>query len=107
MAQRKENKKAEAAMDIANRFKEIVSLSTLITTKLREIDAIINQPAQDSSSVITATVRTDILFFTSDIVQLQSAWHNKAFDLGYFETVDGPKKMSKTEIKRYAVGEDV
>lgn len=99
MAERKKNKKAEAAMDIADKFKEIEALATLIRAKVWQVQALM-EAEEPNENTRTLGLLGASRFSSSSAATSQAIWHNIAFGRGYFETVEGPRKMSKTEIDR-------
>lgn len=103
MSERKKNKEAEAAMEIADKFKEIEALATLIRSKLWQVEEMLREenvsdPCLDPT--LTLGLHGCATLASRQSARKQSIWHNIAFDRGYFETVEGPRKMSKTEIDR-------
>lgn len=95
MAERKKNPKAEAAMAIADKYKEIVTLSDLMRAKLWNIDEMGKAEPALLDKPLTYGLRSAAHLVSRHASHRQAYWHNVAFGRGYFETVEGPKKLSK------------
>lgn len=96
MAERKKNPKAEAAMEIAEKFKDAERHLMLSRAKLMEAEDLLQ--AQGGCVQTCVDIRDGTVESSSQISAQQSHWHNIAYDRGYYETVEVARKLSKSNM---------
>ena len=91
--------KAQSAMAISNAYKELLRIKQLAELQLRKIEELVkreNHPDFNSSDVLNMRFE-DSNYQRREIATLQSKWHNIAYERGYFDTPDKPRKLSKVD----------
>lgn len=91
------NNKAEQAMAISRKFKNIRSLIQHIELEFREIETMVeqeNHPKFDSSEILALRLAFADAF-RPEISQGESQWHIVAYERGFFYTEPAPQKLSK------------
>lgn len=91
--------KANSAMSISDQYKLIVRLRQNIDVEFRKLEAMVKAeghpdfPSEDVKDLRLA--HNEALH--SEIINGQAKWHNVAFDRGYFDIDEGPRKLSKSD----------
>lgn len=93
------NAKANKAMKISEGYARIVRMRQDIEVEFRKIEAQVKAeglPNVDSKDV-NALRKAHNEALHSEIIEGQATWHNIAFDRGYYEGDDKPRKLSKSD----------
>jgi hypothetical protein len=91
--------RANSAMAISEKFALIVRMRQNIDVEFRKIEAMVKAeghpglPADEVNDLRLA--HNEALH--SEIINGQARWHNVAFDRGYFDVDQGPRKLSKSD----------
>lgn len=100
MAERKKNPKAENAMALANKYKEILALADLMRAKLWEIAELEKTERSIENRPVVLGMPMLVLLAARKTARAQAEWHNIAFGRGYFDVVVGPRKLSKSDVHK-------
>lgn len=95
----KNKSKANNAMDISKKFKEISHLRQIIEVRFREIEEMViaeNHPDFDSHEILELRL-AHAESLRSEISKGESQWHNVAADRGYYYKESVPRKLSKVD----------
>lgn len=91
--------RANSAMAISERYALIVRMRQNIDVEFRKLEAMVkaeSHPDHPAAAVHDLRLAHSEALH-SEIINGQARWHNVAFDRGYFEVDQGPRKLSKSD----------